>query len=220
MKLSKETIALLNNFASINQNLELKPGGVIETVAPERNIRVSAKIAEEFETPFYIYDLTTFLGVLGLLPDAELNFIQNAVELVEDGRKIRYGCAEKDILVLPSGAGSPPIAEYAKFNIDDSTISAIKKAAAIFAMPNVRISGNGKKITASVIDLKNPSSNAYDVDLGKTDKTFNADFLVSTFKMISGDYTVQLDKKFVSLWTLTDDSYVMAIAMTQTSSFS
>lgn len=218
MKFSKETLDIMSNFASVNQNLALMPGGRIETVAPERNIRVDAAIVEDFPSEFYIYDLTTFLGVLNLLPDAEIKFSKTAIDLVDGTKSLRYGCADKSILMLPNGT-RPNMTEYVNFKMDDSTISAVRKASAILGLPNLRISGNGKTITASVMDLKNPSPNTYDVQIGETDKTFNADFLISSLKLMSGSYNVSLDPKYISKWSMDGGDYTMYIAMTQTSKF-
>lgn len=222
MKFSKETLAIMNNFAAVNGNLGLQPGSFLETVAPERNIRVSAKIEEEIPSEFYIYDMSTFLAVLNMMPEADLIFNGNTIEIVDGNKKLRYGSADKSILALPQGAPHMKITPYVEINIDDGTITAIKKAAAIFGLPNLRISGDGKVIKASVIDIKNPSTNVYEVELGKTDSTFNADFLISTIKLIGGDYKVTLDSKYVSRWVLespAETEYTMYIAMTQTSKF-
>lgn len=60
MKLSKTTIELLQNFATINGNLLLKAGTKIGTISEQKNIMANSTVAEEFPQDFGIYDLNEF----------------------------------------------------------------------------------------------------------------------------------------------------------------
>jgi hypothetical protein len=64
MKLSQETIAILKNFATINQGVFFKEGNTISTMSPQKNILVDAKISETIPQNFGIYDLNNFLSVI------------------------------------------------------------------------------------------------------------------------------------------------------------
>ena len=219
MKFSKETLALLSNFASINQNLAMLTGNQLDSVSTERNIRVSAKIAENIPSDFYIYDLSTFLNILSLVPDAECEFSEEGATIVDGKRKIKYMSADKSILALPASPQLPKTTTYEEFDISEGTLASLRKAATVLSAPNIQITGDGEVITASVIDLKNPLPNTFQVEIGTTTKTFNADFQVSTFKMLTGDYNVVLDSNYVSKWSLQGKDYIMFIAMVQSSKF-
>ena len=66
MKLSKETVGLIKNFAGINSNLLLKSGNKLATISAQKNVMADAVVTETFPD-FGIYDLNEFLGALSLL---------------------------------------------------------------------------------------------------------------------------------------------------------
>ena len=74
MNLSNETVSVLKNFASINQNLVIKSGNNISTMSAMKNIIASAKVKEKFPTEFAIYDLNEFLASISLFDKPSLDF--------------------------------------------------------------------------------------------------------------------------------------------------
>ena len=64
MKLSNETVDVLKNFSTINQNILVKEGTKLRTMSTMKNILGEAVIPESFIKEFGIYDLNEFLGVL------------------------------------------------------------------------------------------------------------------------------------------------------------
>ena len=48
MKLSNETVSVLKNFSTINQNLVIKSGNKIATMSAMKNIVAKAEVLEEF----------------------------------------------------------------------------------------------------------------------------------------------------------------------------
>ena len=48
-KLSKKTLEILKNFASINSNILVNPGNVITTISPVKNVLSEATIDETFD---------------------------------------------------------------------------------------------------------------------------------------------------------------------------
>ena len=61
MKLSDKTLALLKNFAGINQSILVKQGSKLRTISIAKNILAEVEITEEFPRDFAIYDLNQFL---------------------------------------------------------------------------------------------------------------------------------------------------------------
>jgi hypothetical protein len=49
MKISSETITVLQNFATINNGLQVKAGNVLQTISPGKTVVASAVVAETFE---------------------------------------------------------------------------------------------------------------------------------------------------------------------------
>ena len=57
MKLSKETVNLIKNFAGINSNLLLKNGNKLATISAQKNVMADATTTESFPhiSIYYIY---------------------------------------------------------------------------------------------------------------------------------------------------------------------
>ena len=75
MKLSSETISVLKNFATINQNLIIKSGSELSTMSAMNNILGKAKVKENFPQEFAIYDLNEFLAAISLFDNQDLYFM-------------------------------------------------------------------------------------------------------------------------------------------------
>ena len=57
MKLSKNTIEVLKNFATINTNILVREGSTLSTISTGKNIFARADIEESFPQEFAVYDL-------------------------------------------------------------------------------------------------------------------------------------------------------------------
>ena len=66
MNLSNDTLEVLDNFADINSGITVKVGQELKTISPMKNIFGTAKVSENFDTEFSIYDLSEFLATLSL----------------------------------------------------------------------------------------------------------------------------------------------------------
>ena len=62
--LSNRTLDVLKNFSTINSNILVKPGNIINTISPIKNVMAEATIEEDFDTEFGIWDLNKFLGTV------------------------------------------------------------------------------------------------------------------------------------------------------------
>ena len=54
MNLNSDTIAILKNFADINQNILVKPGNKLQTISTLKNILAEADVKEKFDQEFAI----------------------------------------------------------------------------------------------------------------------------------------------------------------------
>ena len=66
MKLSNETVTVLKNFSTINQNLVIKEGTELTTMSALKNIVARATVKDTFPQEVAIYDLNEFLSALSL----------------------------------------------------------------------------------------------------------------------------------------------------------
>ena len=85
MKLEQKTVGVLKNFSHINPSMLFKEGNVLATMSPTRSILVKAKVPNEFDKRFAIYNLSSFLGTLSIMNDPSLEFGSSYVK-IEIGR--------------------------------------------------------------------------------------------------------------------------------------
>lgn len=198
MKLSKETIAIMKNFASINGNLMIKPGSVLSTLSAAKSVFANAKVTEKFDTEFGIYDLNEFLGAISLQDDPDIIFDEKFATIKGDGA-FRFYSADPAVLTYPQKEIKMPT-PYIEFDLSEKDLNLIIKHGGLIGSSDVSFLGDGETITVVVSDKKNSSSNTFTKDVGQTDKTFVANLQQTNMKFISDDYTVSIsEKKIVQL---------------------
>ena len=216
MKLSKETIALIKNFAGINSNLLLKSGNKLATISAQKNVMADATVSETFPD-FGIYDLNEFLGAMSLFEDPELDFSEKYVTIKQGNMSIKYFAADASVLTAPQKAITFPDAEI-EFTVTAAMLNMIHRTASVLRAADVSIVGDGSTITAVVGDKKNATGNSFSEPVGSTDKTFKVNLKVENLKMIPGDYTVSISSKKISRFKGNGD-LVYYVAVEADSSF-
>ncbi len=197
MRISKDTISTLKTLASINTNLLIKTGSKVSTISPQKNIVAEVTVAESFPSDFAIYDLNEFLGVLSLFEDADLAFEDKQVKISEGGSSIKYFAADPSILVVPTKELKFPAAEV-NLELPAGVLQRVIKTASVLRSPDISFVGDGSTIKIIVADLKNPSSNSFELQVGVTDLQFKLNLKVENLKMMPGDYEVSLTSKKIS----------------------
>ena len=216
MKLSKETVGLIKNFAGINSNLLLKAGNKLATISAQKNVMADAVVTEIFPD-FGIYDLNEFLGAMSLFEDPELTFNDKWVTIEQGGNSIKYFAAEASVLTAPQKAITFPDAEI-EFNMSANMLSMIQRTASVLRASDVSIVGDGSTISVVVGDKKNATGNSYNSSVGSTDKKFKVNLKVENLKMIPGDYAVSVSSKKISRFKGAGD-LVYYVAVEADSSF-
>jgi len=196
MKLSKETVGLIKNFAGINSNLLLKSGNKLATISAQKNVMADAVVTETFPD-FGIYDLNEFLGAMSLFEDPELTFNDKWVTIEQGGNSIKYFAAEASVLTAPQKAITFPNPEI-EFNMSATMLSMIQRTASVLRASDVSIVGDGSTISVVVGDKKNATGNSYNSSVGASDKKFKVNLKVENLKMIPGDYAVSVSSKKIS----------------------
>ena len=196
MKLSKETVSLIKNFAGINSNLLLKNGNKLATISAQKNVMADATVTETFPD-FGIYDLNEFLGAMSLFDDPELEFNDKFVSIKQGSSNIKFFAADATVLTAPQKAITFPDAEI-NFTLSASMLNMINKTASVLRAADVSIVGDGSTINVLVGDKKNATGNSYSEPVGTTDKTFKVNLKVENLKMLPGDYNVSISSKKIS----------------------
>ena len=198
MKLSTNTIQVLKNFASINQNLVIKEGNEIKSMSAMKNIVAKATVEETFSKQVAIYDLNEFLGCLSLFKNPILTFNDTSVTITEEnsnsGDSLEYMYSDPSVVTTPSKDITMP-SEEVKFTLDDITLSKLSKSAGMIGAPDLLLENN--KLT--VRDKKNDSGNCYSTNIdAQGDGTYKFYFKTENLKLIPGSYDVTVSSKNIS----------------------
>jgi len=216
MILSEKTIKILQNFSSINQGMLFRKGNEVRSFSPQKTIMAKAVVDVTFDREFSIFDLPRFLGVLSLFNSPEIILGDSSATIVADNQKLVYVYADASTFVTPPAKdASFPIAE-ATFNLKADDLNKVKRAGLVMKLPEIAIAGDGETITMRAVDMKNPTADTFSVEVGKTDRTFNAVFRNEYFVMLPGDYEVSLSSKGISKFESSNLTYWIAIEANST----
>ncbi len=203
MKLSKETIKLLNNFSTINQSILVKKGSKLRTISVMKNILAEAEVGENFEKDFGIYDLPQFMNGFDVIQDPDIDLKHDAYMVLSEGKntKIKFAFADPDVIISPPEKEIKLPSNDVQFELKQSQLTNLLKAAGIYQLPDLAAVGDGESITLTVRDKKNDNSNEFALIVGKTNKTFEFNFKIENIKLIPGSYDVVISKKLLAKFT-------------------
>ena len=220
MRLSDNALAILKNFAGINNSILVKEGNKLRTISVAKNILDEAEIKEEFPRDFAIYDLNQFLNGLSLHQDPDLDFQQDTYLSIKEGkRRVKYFFADPNVIIAPPEKDITLPTQDVCFQMDSVTLEKLTKAAAVYQLPDLSVIGEAGVIKLVVRDKKNDTSNEYAIVVGETDAEFTFHFKVETIKIIPGAYDVVVSSKLLSQFTNTQHNLKYYIALEPDSTF-
>ena len=217
MQLSNETIEVLKNFANINPNLTVQPGGTLKTISEAKNVFAQAEVSETFENEFGIYDLSDFLSALNLIDNPTLEFTDNAVKIKGADSQVEYRFANTEILTPTPKSVDLPSADCT-LTLKAEDISEIKRASSALGHPVLSLSSDdGVNLVAKVCDPNNLTANTWSKTIATdTFGNFDYQFLISNLKLLPGDYTVNISNRLISSWKSPVVEYWIALEKTST----
>lgn len=219
MNLSKETLALIRNFSTINGSIMLKSGNMLSTISEGKNVMAQTTITETFPCDFGIYDLGEFLGAVSVFQKTELDFKEKYVTISDGGKsRIKYFAAGEGIVKAAPTTIKFPAADVS-FELNTAALEMIRKTSSTLKANDVTIAGVDGVLKVIVWDKKNSTSNAYEVEIGTADTNFKANLKVENLKMMPGDYTVEISSKKISRFKSTSTNLVYYIAVESDSEF-
>ena len=220
MKLSDNTLALLKNFAGINNSILVKKGNQLRTISVAKNILAEADISEEFPRDFAIYDLNQFLNGIGLHQDPDLDFTEESYLSIKEGkRRVKYFYADPNVIISPPDKAIQLPSQDVCFQLDSTSLEKLVKAAAVYQLPDLSAVGENGVIKLVVRDKKNDTSNEYAIVVGETDDVFTFNFKVENIKIIPGAYDVVVSSKLLSQFTNSKYNLKYYIALEPDSTF-
>jgi len=220
MKLSDNALAILKNFAGINNSILVKQGNKLRTISVAKNILAEAEIKEEFPRDFAIYDLNQFLNGLSLHQDPDLDFREESYLSIKEGkRRVKYFFADPNVIIAPPEKEIQLPTQDVCFQMDSVTLEKLVKAAAVYQLPDLSAIGENGVIKLVVRDKKNDTSNEYAIVVGETNQEFSFNFKVENIKIIPGAYDVVVSSKLLSQFTNTQHNLKYYIALEPDSTF-
>ena len=224
MKISPATLVVLQNFATINNGIQVKPGNSLKTISPNKTLLGLAEVSETFDTPFCIYDLSQFLGTLSLFDSPELDFGENFVEIVEDATRLKYVYADQNTIITVPEKKLECDGDI-EFNLPENELNKLQKAASVLGLPNLVITHDHARefqtsnpgirhLIATATDVKNSTSNDFRVNLEgdiPSGVTFKMVLKFDNLKLIPGDYHVRISSKGISHFVGNKAEYFVAV---------
>ena len=198
MKLSSNTLNLLNNFSTINSGITVKSGNELTTVSAMKNIFAKAVVDETFNQEHSIYDLSEYLGAVSLFDTPDFEFNGESVNVVEGDNSVTYYYADPQMVISPQKDITMPDPEIT-FDLDKDVLGALLKASSVLSLPDMVLSSDGQAVTLTVKDKKNSTSNVYSRTVAQGNgSTFEMFLRMENIKVVDGDYTVYVSSKGIA----------------------
>ena len=203
MKISNDTLAILKNFASINQNLVIKEGSELQTMSAMKNIVARSGVEENFPKEMAIYDLNEFLAALSLFSSPVLEFDDQYVTIKEESNptnSLKYFYSDPSVVQSPSKTITMP-SEDITFELTSGDLSKMKRASAVIGAPDMVLENTDQpfKSILNAIDKKNDTANNYSLDISTNgDGQFKFYFKVENLKLMDGSYDVSVSSRNIS----------------------
>lgn len=196
MQISNETVQVLKNFATVNNNILIRKGKTLSTISTAKNIFAKANVAEDFPQEVAIYDLNSLLALLTLMENQNIEFGEKSLIIEKNGGKFEYFYSSPTVIVSAPDK-SIDVDNHYQFKLSAEDVNMIIKAAAITGAPTISVSSKDNKVTLTVGDKKNDTSNTYKSNIGSSENEFDCHMAVENFKIIPDAYTVTISKKKV-----------------------
>lgn len=211
MKLNQRTIQVLKNFSSINPSIQFNQGNVLKTISPNKTMMASAVLEDNIPSPFAIYDVSRFLGVVSLFESPEFELEEKMVNIKSPGRKVSYTFADPSTIITPPSKEIELGLTDVEFTLKQENFAEIMKALGVMSFPDLVVVGENGKISLRATDTKNPSSDKFDIEVGETDLTFSAVFKTENMKIIADTYQVEISSRGIAKFKSSDVEYWISI---------
>lgn len=223
MKISHDTIAILKNFATINESIIFHKGSVLNTVSNAKNLMGFANVSEKFPKTAAIYNLVQLLNTLNLFDDPEIEFDESFLKISDDNTAVKYFFADESIINISDKQPKMPDT-ILEFVLTKEDLAALKSAASVLNLPDLVLRPNDDgQLDLQVTDFANTTSNEFGRVVGDNplDSAFNFNFKTENMKLVPGDYAVVIGGKggrFIAQFTKTDNTITYYIALDPASS--
>ena len=203
MKISKNTLSILKNFANINPGIQFKPGNILRTISNQKNIFAKCLVDENFPIDFSIYDLSQFLSVMSLdKNEIELDFGDKNIVIYSLNRRSKTyyrGCSSNMIVIPPEKEISMPSNDV-EFTLTENDFRWILNSASVLGNPHISIKSIGNSIRILANNVQDDSAHVQELNL-ETETEHNFNFIFRTenlSKILLGSYDVEISSKGIA----------------------
>jgi hypothetical protein len=211
MILNARTISILKNFATINRSIVLTPGNTIQTCSPSSTMLAKAHIEDSINGSYGIYNLSQFISALTIFQNPELEFSETSVKISDFNRSITYSFCDPSFITSRTNTNVEMSNIAVSFTLSNKDIQDVTRALGILDLFDIAITGDGSNITIQAFDTKGKTENNFCINLGATDKVFQAIFSIDSLKILPDNYQVQLSSDYISHFKGSDVEYWIAM---------
>jgi len=195
MQISKSTIEVLRNFAEINDSILIKPGDRLVAFHNGGTVLANAKIEDNFDARFGIYDLASFLSLTSLIdnPDIDTSNSDSHVVISGNGSKFKYFVADESLINVPPQDELQIPSQDIQFNLDEDSLKRVLRAAAVFVLDTVTIFSSEGKLYFGVSDPNQKNSDSFSVEIGEySGPEIKLVISISKLTLMPGSYAVTI----------------------------
>ena len=214
--LTRQTQAILKNFATINSSILFRKGSKIKTISVGENAVAEYECEEVFPQTFGIDDLGQFLQGIDLFTlgdkagDIEpvLEFDNDSYVTIHGGGKAAaytakyfFSSPEITLKAAPEKDINFPDADM-EFSIDSDDLTALQKGAGAYKLPDLSFkSDDDGFIKLEVCDREDPTCNVYAQKIkGHATGSYELFMKIDNIKILTGSYDVKISKNLITEW--------------------
>jgi len=210
MIISKETMDILYNFSTINQNIYIKPGNVLKTKNVLKTVFAEAEIKDVFTKEFAIHNLKQLLSVISTFHSSgtngcDITFQEDKMLITSAGKyAVEYPYADPET-VESVDKNLHIVNPILNFSIDEEDITKISTLGSIFGLNMLTIEGNTSTNQTTVYyrDIKTNLTPRGSLDLFiKPPFNYKVNIPPENWKMIRGGYNITVSKNPVPMCKL------------------
>lgn len=203
MKISEQTLAILKNFASINQGIVFHPGNVIKVVTQSAgSYQAQATVEETFPKACVVGDIGRLVTLLKMFDEPEIEFDEKNLVITDgSGRSLTYRYTEPKLIKAPNYDGSIKFTADTDihFSIDADWMKTMDRALAGMKATHLGFVSDGDQLIAATWNEADPRADQFSYKIQPCKQIFNLYYKVEYLKMIDQAYDVTLcvEKMFV-----------------------
>lgn len=216
MNFSKETLEIFTAISRINVKAPIngavfKKGSKIKARRYKSDMPVLyADIKEDIPRDFAVHDLPKFISLFSVLEDPDLSFDDQYI-IFKSGKKkakLRYVAEhliENDAKFFEREIQMPSLDFTC--DIDGTTLKSITDATSMFQAPQIAFIGDGKTMSLTTFNAKDPKSDKLEIEIGESDWQCSVIVDMSLVQFLKRDYKVSISKRGLLEWKTDDLKY-------------